>query len=112
MRCAALFLLSFAVCLGCSGAPAPNAVPTSAAIAASGEIQPVSTVAGAADGDATGKPKISRQIIYRATLLLYVQDFGAADQQIQTLIKDSGGYIAKFREDRPTGSIRGGKWTA
>ena len=101
MRATPLALFSFAVTLGCAAAPPPpNAVPTSAAIEAS------------ADGEKAADPKVSRQIIYRATLLLYVQDFGAADRQIQKLIKDTGGYVAQFREDRPSGSIRGGKWTA
>ena len=100
MRPFQVALFALTATSGCAAAPPPpSAVPTSAAIEAS------------ADGTSAAN-KISRQIIYRASLLLYVTDFGAADQQIQKLTKDAGGYIAQFREDRPSGSIRGGKWTA
>ncbi len=52
----------------------------------------------------------TRQIIYRATLVLHVEDFSAAEAKIKSLIQTSGGYVAQFREDRPYGAQRGGHW--
>jgi hypothetical protein len=63
-------------------------------------------------GQATpSSPATPRQIIYRANIDLRVPDFGAVDKKIQVLLKESGGYLAQFREDRPYGAIRGGHWT-
>ena len=50
----------------------------------------------------------ARQIIYQATLVLHVEDFGIAERRISQLIKETGGYVAQFREDRPSGAQRGG----
>ena len=116
MRSSALTLFSLVAWAGCSVAP-PSAVPspsipTADAIVASGASAAGSEPATAEGGEAAATAKLGRQIIYRATLLLYVQDFGKADKEVVALIKDAGGYVAQFREDRPSGSIRGGKWTA
>jgi uncharacterized coiled-coil protein SlyX len=116
MRSSALALFSFVAWAGCSVAPPSTSprpsIPTADAIVASGASTVDSTPATAEGGEAAAKAKLGRQIIYRATLLLYVQDFGKADKDVAALIKDAGGYVAQFREDRPSGSIRGGKWTA
>jgi uncharacterized coiled-coil protein SlyX len=55
--------------------------------------------------------EVARKIIYRGTLVLHVEDFGIAERKISELIKSSGGYVAQFREDRPYGAQRGGRWT-
>jgi hypothetical protein len=65
----------------------------------------------AAGSSQTDPPTADRQIIYRATLVLHVEDFAAAEKRIAELIKTTGGYVAQFREDRPYGSHRGGHWT-
>lgn len=65
----------------------------------------------AADDTTLAKAGAGRQIIHRATLVLHVQDFNEVDRRIASLIKDAGGYIAQFREDRSSGAQRGGQWT-
>jgi uncharacterized coiled-coil protein SlyX len=65
-------------------------------------------VEAAGEGQAEGA---KRQIIYRATIVLSVPDFGEAEKQLAGLVKTSGGFVAQFREDRPYGSQRGGHWT-
>ena len=51
-----------------------------------------------------------RKIIYKATLWLSVEDFGATEKGITELVKQSGGYVAQFSEDRRYGDMRGGQW--
>ncbi|MCI0359699.1 MAG: DUF4349 domain-containing protein [Planctomycetaceae bacterium] len=65
----------------------------------------------AKDQEAGGPREAVRKIIYRGTLALHVDDFGVAEKKISELIKSSGGYVAQFREDRPYGAQRGGRWT-
>ena len=79
---------------------------------AGAQSKPASPVAKTSDsGRAPTAAKAGQQIIYRATLLLHVEDFGAAERKIAAMIQESGGYLAQFREDRPYGAQRGGKWT-
>jgi hypothetical protein len=98
--CALLLLWTAA---GCAAASAPG---DSAGGAAS--IAPV-TVPEKSQPDPT--TAATRQIIYRATLVLHVEDFSATEAKIKSLIQTSGGYVAQFREDRPYGAQRGGHWT-
>ena len=83
---------------GCAASHAPGDAAAPAAPAAADVEQ--------AEADAD-----PRKIIYRATLVLHVEDFGAAEAKIKELIRASGGYVAQFREDRPYGAQRGGHWT-
>jgi len=72
----------------------------------------VATAELAAPAENKGEPaEVARKIIYRGTLVLHVEDFGIAERKISELIKTSGGYVAQFREDRPYGAQRGGRWT-
>jgi uncharacterized coiled-coil protein SlyX len=56
-------------------------------------------------------PGVKPQIIYRATIVLDVQDFAETERQVAALIKQTGGFVAQFREERPYGAQRGGRWT-
>jgi hypothetical protein len=63
----------------------------------------LSAIAGGAQAN-------DRKITYKATLWLTVEDFDATEKGIGALVKESGGYIAHFREDRSYGNLRGGEW--
>lgn len=68
---------------------------------------------GAAPNAAQAKAaqaKSARKIVYRATLVLDVQDFSATEKQIAAEIASTGGYIATFHEQRQQGELRGGQW--
>ncbi len=52
-----------------------------------------------------------RQIIHRASLVLRVEDFGQTERKLDELVKAAGGYVAQFREERSSGTQRGGRWT-
>ncbi|MBW3596675.1 MAG: DUF4349 domain-containing protein [Planctomycetes bacterium] len=51
-----------------------------------------------------------RKIIYTATVNLVVPDFAAADRKIQSLARETGGFVAEFREDGQYGDRRSGRW--
>lgn len=51
-----------------------------------------------------------RKIVYKATLSLVVEDFGATEKSITEMVAAAGGYVAQFREDRTLGDLRGGQW--
>ncbi len=51
-----------------------------------------------------------RKIVYKATLSLVVEDFGATEKSITAMVTAAGGYVAQFREDRTLGDLRGGQW--
>jgi hypothetical protein len=90
-----------------SSPEAAGAVPDSSSAPLEGEASEPAPE----DGSTPAKPATSRQIIYRATLVLHVQNFADTERKIATLVKTSGGFVAQFREDRPYGSQRGGHWT-
>jgi uncharacterized coiled-coil protein SlyX len=97
-----LWLLAPALCaVGCAAAPSGAVAPPAASSAAPENVNPVQQ-----EGADT-----KRQIVYRASLTLSVQDFGETEKSMAALIKSSGGYVAQFREDRPYGAQRGGHWT-
>jgi hypothetical protein len=54
--------------------------------------------------------KAARKIVYRATVVLDVQDFGATEKQLAAEIASTGGYVATFHEERQLGELRGGHW--
>ncbi len=56
-------------------------------------------------------PTAGQKIIYRATLGFQVNDFSVADTRIRKLVQSTGGFIAQYREERPSGEQRGGHWT-
>jgi hypothetical protein len=56
-------------------------------------------------------PTAGRQVIYRATISLDVEDFAAAEKEITALVNNSGGYIASYHEHRLHGTQRGGQWS-
>src|SRR5690349_14116398 len=62
----------------------------------------------AADQSAAAAITSGRQIIYRASLNLHVQNFGEADKRITALAGDAGGFVSQFNEDRSSGTQRGG----
>jgi uncharacterized coiled-coil protein SlyX len=72
---------------------------------------PASAAAQSASAAAAAHPDANRQIIYRASVTLRVEDFGATEKKIAELVQDAGGHIAAFREDRNTGAQRSGHWT-
>lgn len=94
--CCALVMLWASA--GCAASQAPGEAAAPAA----------SPAADVAQAVADANP---RKIIYRATLVLHVEDFAVAEAKIKQLIQASGGYVAQFREDRPYGAQRGGHWT-
>jgi len=95
-----LLVLGFA---GCGVAPQ---------VSRPSDFPAVTTAELAATAENKGEPaEAARKIIYRGTLVLNVEDFGIVEKKISELIKSSGGYVAQFREDRPYGAQRGGRWT-
>jgi uncharacterized coiled-coil protein SlyX len=103
--------LPLAVCLiGCS-APASSSVATYAPTAADAPSDASVPRVGENAAEEVAPPSAGRQIIYRATIVLDVKDFAAAERQVAALVKSSGGFIAKFQEERPYGAQRGGRWT-
>lgn len=100
-------LLSLLIVAGCAEAStnhfghAPTTTPPPAA--SDSAAIPLTAVAHQA------KPT-DRKIIYKATLWLSVEDFGATEKGITELVKQSGGYVAQFSEDRRYGDMRGGQW--
>jgi uncharacterized coiled-coil protein SlyX len=103
------------VVLGCGG-------PQNYSASSPGAIESSRDSSGAPEGEAAGAEtppagstppaaKAPRQIIYRATLVLNVQNFVDTERKIAALVKTTGGFVAQFREDRPYGAQRGGHWT-
>jgi hypothetical protein len=105
----ALAFIALLLLAGC-GTEYQSAAPPPAAATTANSLRQIKSDEKAPE--TLAKAALDRQIIYRAQLTLHVEDFAAADKQITALIKDSGGYIAQFREDRPHGGYRGGHWTA
>ena len=97
--------------IGC-GAQAPNssAVSYQPTAGDAASDQSVPKVGEKTPEDVT-PPTAGRQIIYRATLVLNVKDFAETERQIAAIIKQTGGFVAQFREERPYGAQRGGRWT-
>lgn len=95
------------VLLGCSaGGPPPGEALDSVLMKA--ESAPA---AASEDEQAVEKGAVAQQkIIYRATLVLDVQDFSATEKQVAAALQKYGGYVAEFREDRQSGQQRGGRW--
>jgi hypothetical protein len=54
---------------------------------------------------------VARKIVYRATLVLDVEDLAAAQERLGERLQSAGGYIAQFREQRTDGRVRSGQWT-
>lgn len=52
----------------------------------------------------------ARKIVYKATLSLVVEDFGATEKSVVEMVTAAGGYVSQFREDRTLGDLRGGQW--
>lgn len=59
--------------------------------------------------DAAGSP-IEQKIIYTASIDLVVDDIAKTKQQIDSLLKDTGGYVASYREDRSYGDRLRANW--
>ncbi len=81
-----------------------QAVPPPGKAAGEGEVQ-------SATGSSAVQPALNRQIIYRATISLQVKSFAETDREIAARVKEAGGYVAQFNEDRSYGNQRGGRWT-
>lgn len=54
---------------------------------------------------------VARKIVYRATLVLDVENIAEAQRRLNEQLRAAGGYIAQFREQRPDGRVRSGQWT-
>lgn len=96
--------------LGCSAAPsssAPRYAPSTGDAASADGVPKV----GEKEAEDVTLPTADRQIIYRASLVLNVKDFAETERQVSALVKQTGGFIAQFREERPSGAQRGGRWT-
>jgi uncharacterized coiled-coil protein SlyX len=99
------------IVLGGCGGPVSSSIATyqpTAGDAASAESVPQ---VGEKVPEDVSVPTAGRQIIYRATIVLDVKDFAATERQVAALIKQTGGFVAQFREERPYGAQRGGRWT-
>ncbi|HUE74637.1 MAG TPA: DUF4349 domain-containing protein [Pirellulaceae bacterium] len=107
MRTSLVVLLLIVGVVGCGMAPGSNFSSDSPASesSASGIDAAIPLTAVAA-----GTQAAERKIIYKATLWLTVEDFAATEKAITELVKQSGGYVSQFREDRSYGSLRGGQW--
>lgn len=77
-----------------------EALPEGDAIVQAGES------ANGQDGEA-----IQRQIIYRATLQLVVEDFSGVPDRVETVAQQHGGFIADSTLQGASGSPRSGTWT-
>ena len=97
-----LFCLFLPLLAGCS------AEPNSSIPYVSTDASPPGT---AKSDSATAAANESRHIIYRATLSLDVKNFAKASEEVESLTKKVGGYIAQYREDSASGAPRGGHWT-
>jgi uncharacterized coiled-coil protein SlyX len=94
-----LLLLGIAGCSAQPSASRPSDFPAVETADLKAAQEPTATVGA------------TRHIIYQANLVLHVEDFGVAERKMVELVKTTGGYVAQFREDRPTGAQRGGRWT-
>ncbi|MEX2176247.1 MAG: DUF4349 domain-containing protein [Pirellulaceae bacterium] len=92
------------LCGGCSQASQPGSSSSVSAPAATEN-------ATAPNAEQTSHGAAPRQIIYRASLELHVEDFAATERQVNGLVKVAGGYVAQFREERSLGRERGGHWS-
>lgn len=107
MRTSLVVLLLIVGVVGCGMAPGSKFASDSPASesSASGIDAAIPLTAVAA-----GTQAAERKIIYKATLWLTVEDFAATEKAITELVKQSGGYVSQFREDRSYGNLRGGQW--
>jgi uncharacterized coiled-coil protein SlyX len=103
--------LALAVCLVGCGAPASSSVATFAPTAGDAASDASVPQVGENAAEEVTPPSAGRQIIYRATITLDVKDFAATERKVAELVKSSGGFVAKFNEERPYGAQRGGRWT-
>jgi len=74
-------------------------------------LPPAASAAGPGASGGSAQPNAGRQIVYRASLALRVEDFAATERKITALVQESGGHIAAFREDRNAVAQRSGHWT-
>ena len=51
---------------------------------------------------------VARKIVYRATIVLDVENLTAAHKRLDEHLQAAGGYIAQFREQRTDGRMRSG----
>lgn len=68
-----------------------------------------------APAEAEDKPDVKtaeRKIIYQATVSLVVDDFDAANEDIQKLVAQLKGYMGETSVDRTQGEYRTGRWVA
>jgi hypothetical protein len=66
---------------------------------------------GQHEGQIAAEKPIPRKIIYSATVDLISDDFDKAEQELQRLIKDHNGYVARSEVRGSPGSPRFGNWT-
>ncbi|MDY0166004.1 MAG: DUF4349 domain-containing protein [Thermoguttaceae bacterium] len=113
-------LLGLAV-FGCGAASDPAqrnadeaaAVPTSPVGTPADDVPTarIEPVTGQASGEPDGgNEAIRRKIVYQATLDLVVEDFSAVSEQVETLAKRHGGFVAYSSLSGATGSPRTGTW--
>jgi hypothetical protein len=123
MRPFTAILLLMPVAAGCSEQPSPQAAINLNSLKQVG-LASHDTAQSPPGGDTNARgeqsaglqttaaqPTAGRQIIYRASLNLHVQNFGETDKKITTLVGDAGGFVSQFSEDRSYGTQRGGRWT-
>ena len=111
MRFAWILIGSCALLAGCAQSYVANDAPSSSNLDSKLAAASAAEKAGldVTLVSAQGVPS-ARKIVYKATLSLVVEDFGAAEKSITQLVTAAGGYVAQFREDRTLGDLRGGQW--
>jgi len=68
-----------------------------------------------ADGEAAPAeviPGVPRRIIYNGSVMVVVEDFVAAQEQLDKLVKEASGYIAAYQDQRSAGERLAGQWIA
>ncbi len=107
MKRSLLFLLFLAVvltCLGCGGAASRPMLTAKSGFALEEEKRE-------GGGEKADAPQQPRKIIYTARVELVVEEFDKAEEELNRLVGESKGYIAKSDTRGTPGTPRSGDWT-
>lgn len=83
-----------------SSAEEPSSPATDTAVTAAQEPQSLPSASGIQAGSAADQ--LNKKLIYRANVVMKVEEFSKAQAQIKDLVSLSGGYIVEFSESQST----------
>ncbi|MBU5672043.1 DUF4349 domain-containing protein [Paenibacillus brevis] len=83
-----------------SSAEEPSSPATDMAVTAAQEPQSLPSASGIQAGNAADQ--LNKKLIYRANVVMKVEEFSKAQAQIKDLVSLSGGYIVEFSESQST----------